>query len=146
MARWIAAIALLVAVPGAWAQGAGPCGGAARQHGGHIKAAGPYCVELVVGQNELTVHLTDHDTPVDASGGSAKAIITSGKKRRYVVVLKPVAGNALHGTGEFTLGRSNVVALMVVLPGGVPQRAKFTVQGPPAKKKSKKTRSKPRQG
>ena len=142
--RWIAAIAFLAGLPCAWAQGGAYCSTAARSHGGQIGAAGPYCLELVVGQEELTVYLTDHDNgPVDATGGSAKAIITSGKKRRYVVVLKPAGANALRGAGEFTLGRSNVVSVMVVLPDGKPQRAKFTLQGPRGKK-GKKTRTKPR--
>ena len=96
-------------------------------HGGQIRMAGPYHLELVVGDSELTVYVTDHgDNPIGTTGGSAKAIITSGKKR-YVVVLSAAGGNVLKGNGEFKLGKSNTISLMVTLPDQEPQRAKFSI-------------------
>jgi hypothetical protein len=104
-------------------------------HGGQMRMAGPYHLELVVGQNELTVYVTDHaDNPIDTTGGSAKAIITGGKKR-YVVVLAPSGDNILRGNGEFALGKSSTVSLMVALPGRDPQRAKFTIERTSSKTK-----------
>jgi hypothetical protein len=104
-------------------------------HGGQIRMAGPYHLELVVEQNELTVYVTDHgDNPIDTTGGSAKAIITTGKKR-YVVVLAAAGENVLKGNGEFKLGKSNSVALMVVLPDRDPQRAQFTIKRASSKTK-----------
>ena len=113
----------------------------AAPHGGQIRKAGPYQLELVVGYDELTLYLSDHgDQPIDTASGSAKAIITSGRKR-YVVVLSSAGENVLKGNGESKLGRSNVVSVLVALPERDPQRVKFTVTGPASKKK---LRSKPK--
>jgi hypothetical protein len=97
-------------------------------HDGRIRMAGPYHLELVVGQNEITVYVTDHGgNPIDTTGGSAKAIITAGKKR-YVVVLAPGGDNVLNGNGEFKLGKSNTISLMVALSDRDPRRATFTIK------------------
>jgi hypothetical protein len=105
-------------------------------HGGQIRMAGPYHLELVVGQNELTVYVTDHaDQPIDTTGGSAKAIITTGKTR-YVVVLASGGDNVLKGNGEFKLGKSNTISLMVALPDRDPERAKFMIK--PSRSKATK--------
>jgi len=112
-------------------------------HGGQIRMAGPYHLELVVGDSELTVYVTDHgDNPIGTTGGSAKAIIASGKKR-YVVVLSAAGGNVLKGNGEFKLGKSNTISLMVTLPDQEPQRAKFSIDG--SGKKSSTAGSTPQQ-
>jgi hypothetical protein len=104
-------------------------------HGGQMRMAGPYHLELVVGHNELTVYVTDHGgNSIHSSGGSAKAIITTGKKR-FVVVLSPAGDNVLKGSGEFKLGKSNTVSLMVVMPGQEPQRAKFSIKRSSSSKK-----------
>ena len=103
-------------------------------HDGQIRMAGPYHLELVVGSGEVSIYVTDHgDQPIETSGGSAKVIITSGKKR-YVVVLAPAGDNRLEGSGEFKLGRSNAVSVMVVLPGQEPQRATFSIKRASGKK------------
>lgn len=103
-------------------------------HGGQTRIAGPYHFELVVGGDEVSVYVTDHgDNPIDTGGGSAKVIITTGKKR-YVVVLVPDGENVLKGTGEYKLGKSNTVSVMVTLPGEQPQRAKFNVKRTSASK------------
>jgi len=95
-------------------------------HGGQIRMAGPYHLELVVGAGELTVYVSDHgNNPIETTGGTAKAIIMSGKNR-YVVLLAASGENVLKGSGEFKLGKSNTVNLMVTLPDQEPQRAKFT--------------------
>ena len=105
-------------------------------HGGQIRMAGPYHFELVMGPSEVSVYVTDHgDQPIETGGGSAKVIITSGKKR-YVVVLVPAGDNLLKGSGEFKLGKSNAVSVMVSLPGQEPQRATFSIK----RAKSKKTK------
>jgi hypothetical protein len=97
-------------------------------HGGQIRMAGPYHLELVVGPGEVSLYVTDHrDQPIETSGGSAKVIITSAKKR-YVVVLAPAGDNLLRGSGEFKLGKSNAVSVMLTMPGQEPQRATFSIK------------------
>jgi hypothetical protein len=43
------------------------------------------------------------------------------------VVLRPAGENVLQGTGEFTLGKSNDVSVLVALPEHEPQRAQFRI-------------------
>jgi hypothetical protein len=109
-------------------------------HGGQIRMAGPFHLELLAGKDELTLYVTDHSgNSVDTAGGSAKVIITSGKKKRYVVILSAAGENALKGDGEFKLGKSSTASVLVALPDQEPQRAKFTLHAPSkATKKSHK--------
>ena len=108
-------------------------------HGGQTRMAGPYHLELVAGSSELTLYVTDHaNTPIESAGGSAKAILTSGKQR-YVIVLVPAGDNVLKGSGEFKLSKSTNVSMLVKLPDGEPQRATFTLKSAPKKSKKKHT-------
>lgn len=108
-------------------------------HGGQVRMAGPYHLELVMGKNEVTLYLTDHgDQPVDATGGSGKAIVTTGKKKRYTIVLEYAQENMLKGRGEFTATSASTVTVIVKLPDQDPQRAEFH----PIKKSSKQTKRK----
>jgi hypothetical protein len=110
-------------------------------HRGQMRMAGPYHLELVAGKDELTLYVSDHaDTAIESAGGSAKAILTSGKKR-YVIVLMPAGENVLKGSGEFKLTKSTNVSMLVKLPAGEPQRAQFTLKGT-GKTSSKKSREK----
>ncbi len=94
-------------------------------HGGQVRMAGALHLELVVEPQTLVVHVTDHGgSAIATQGGSAKAIITSGKQR-YVVILKPAGENQLRGSGDFKLGRYNAIQLMVALPDQPVARADF---------------------
>ena len=112
-------------------------------HGGQVSAAGPFQFELVVGEHELTLYVSDRNAmPVDTSDGSVKAIITGGSER-YVVLLSPAGENALRGAADYKLGAYNLISLMLALPEQELQHAKFVhPQGakPPPKKKAKKKR------
>jgi len=108
-------------------------------HGGQVRMAGPYHLELVMGKNAITLYLADHsDQPVDAAGGSGKAVITTGKKKRYSVVLEYAQGNMLKGSGEFTVTAATTVTVIVKLPDQEPQRAQFK----PIKQTSKRAKPK----
>jgi hypothetical protein len=99
-------------------------------HGGQVRMAGPYHLELVVAGAEVTLYVNDHaDNPIATADGSAKVIIRWSKRNRYVVVLAPAGENVLRGTGEFKLGKANEVSVLVALPGREPQRAKFRIDG-----------------
>ncbi len=112
-------------------------------HGGQVSAVGPFQFELVVGEGELTLYVSDRNAmPVDTGDGSVKAIITGGKER-YVVILSPAGENALRGAGDYKLGAYNLISLMLALPEQDLQHAKFVhPKGakPPPKKKAKKNR------
>jgi hypothetical protein len=95
-------------------------------HGGQVRMAGPYHLELVVRGHEVTLYINDHaDDRIATADGSAKVIIRSGRRNRAVVVLMPAGDNILRGTGEFKLGKSNDVSVLVALHGADPQRAQF---------------------
>jgi len=97
-------------------------------HGGQVRMAGPVHLELVVVHQQVTLYVTDHaDNLVRTANGSAKVIIRSGKKNRYVLVLRSAGENVLQGSGEFTLGKRNDVSVLVALPEREPQRAQFRI-------------------
>jgi len=97
-------------------------------HGGQVRMAGPYHLELVVAGAEVKLYVNDHaDNPIATAEGSAKVIIRWSKRNRYVVVLAPAGENLLRGTGEFKLGQANDVSVLLALPGKDPQRAQFRV-------------------
>ena len=110
-------------------------------HGGQVRMAGPYHLELVVRGQEVTLYVNDHaDDPIVVAEGSAKVIIRSGRRSRWVVVLMPAGDNLLRGTGEFKLGKLNDVSVLIALPGADPQRAQFRIDRngkPVAKRKPK---------
>ena len=110
-------------------------------HGGQVRMAGPYHLELVVRGQEVTLYINDHaDNPIATADGSAKMIIRSGRRNRAVVVLMPIGDNILRGKGEFRLGKSNDVSVLVALPGADPQRAQFRIDrnGKPLPKRKSK--------
>jgi hypothetical protein len=113
----------------------------AAPHGGQIRMAGPYHMELVVDTHQLALYVTDHgDDAIASDGGSAKAIVTTGKNR-FVVILRPAGENILRGTGDYQLGAYNEISVMLALPGQTVQRAAFVYPKgakPPAKKARKK--------
>jgi len=110
-------------------------------HRGQMRMAGPYHLELVAGKDELTLYVSDHaNVAIESAGGSAKAILTSGKKR-YVIVLMPAGENVLKGGGDFKLTKSTNVSMLIKLPAGEPQRAQFTLKGT-GKSSSKKSKKK----
>jgi hypothetical protein len=125
----LAALLLLAALsPGAQAHSDEYFDRRPSPHGGQVRMAGPVHLELVVHGDKVAVYVTDHaDNPVNTDNGSAKVIIRSGKKNRFVVVLRPAAGNGLWGTGEFKLAKRNDVTVLVTLPGQDSQRAQFSI-------------------
>jgi len=116
-------------------------------HGGQVRMAGPVHLELVVRGSEVTVYVTDHaDSSMNTDNGSAKVIIRSGRKNRFVVILRPASDNALRGIGEFTLRKKNEVTVLVTLPGQDPQRAQFRIgkDGRPVAVPKRRSASAPR--
>jgi hypothetical protein len=125
---WLAAALLAVALDAAHAHTDEYFDTLQTPHGGQVRMAGPYHLELVVGQGEVALYVNDHgDSPIATAEGSAKVIIRSGKRNRYVVLLAPAGDNLLRGSGEFKLGKVNDVSVLVALPGRDPQRAQFRV-------------------
>jgi hypothetical protein len=97
-------------------------------HGGQIRAAGPYHLELVAKAGELVLHVTDHaGQEIHTDGGEAKANIQQGKAgSKMTVKLEPLPQNRLTGRGEFQMNPETVIVIFVKLPEQDAYAAKFT--------------------
>lgn len=96
--------------------------------GGQIRMAGPYHFELVVGEKEMTVYLTDHGMQsVSTKGVSGSAVVLSGGKS--TLEMKPEGENALKGKGEFGVGPEMKVVVSLTFPDNSSWQAKFTPWG-----------------
>lgn len=119
-------------------------------HGGQLRMSGPYHLELVAKDKEIMVYVADHaDAKIKTDGGTAKAVIQTGKSgSKTTIKLEPAGDNLLKGAGDFVLKPESVVVVFVRLPGQEAQSARFmplkprskaaatkaTGQNPPAKK------------
>ncbi len=88
--------------------------------------AGPYHLELVAKDGELTLHVMDHaDHTISTGGGMGKATIQTGKTR-IQVELQPAGDNTLKGTGEFSVLPESVIIVFIRLPDQEAYSARFT--------------------
>jgi hypothetical protein len=106
-------------------------------HGGQLRMTGPFHLELVVKEGELTVYITDHaDTKISVDGGLAKATVETGQIRTQVH-LHPVGDNVLKGSGIFSLMPNTVVIVFVKLPNHDAYSARFIPLKPKAEPSEK---------
>lgn len=110
-------------------------------HGGQVRAAGPYHLELLAKDGELVLHVTDHAwQEIKTDGGEGKANIQQGKAgTRITVKLEPSPQNMYTGNGEFHMTPETVVVVFVKLPGQDAYGAKFTPLKPRTVKALKKS-------
>ncbi|MDO9312069.1 MAG: hypothetical protein Q7T85_10320 [Nitrosomonas sp.] len=101
-------------------------------HGGQLRAAGPFHLELVAKDGELTVYVTDHgDLPIPVQGGHGKANIQLGKDgERKAVTLEPESGNIMRASGEFRITSETSVTVFIAIPGHEAQGVRFTPLAP----------------
>ena len=97
-------------------------------HGGQVRAAGPYHLELVAKDGELVLHVTDHAwQEIHTDGGEGKATIQQGKGgSKTTVKLRPSPHNMLKGTGEFQINPETVIVVFVKLAEQDAYGARFT--------------------
>ena len=97
-------------------------------HGGQVRAAGPYHLELVAKDGELVLHVTDHaNNEINITGGEGKANIQQGKAGSKIKVrLEPSQNNILAGSGEFQINPETVIVVFVKLPEQDAYAARFT--------------------
>lgn len=101
-------------------------------HGGQLRATGPFHLELVAKDGELTLYVTDHgDIPIPVQGGQGKANIQAGKDgERKSVTLEPINGNIMRAKGEFKIAPETSIAVFIAIPGHETQGARFTPLAP----------------
>lgn len=97
-------------------------------HGGQVRMAGPFHLELTLEQEALRVYVMDHANQPKASqelDASAVILDNSGKTRLQLV---PGEGNALEGDlgNGFELTPDTLVMLMLKTPDGKQYQARFT--------------------
>jgi hypothetical protein len=97
-------------------------------HGGQALAAGPYHLELVATDGELTLYVRDHsDNAVSIDGAKAKATIQHGtEKSRTEIELEPSGEHTLKGTGTFTINPDTGIIVFLRLPEQDAHAARFT--------------------
>lgn len=97
-------------------------------HGGQALAAGPYHLELVARDGELTLYVSDHsDKGIPTDGAKAKATIQHGtEKTRTQVELEPSGENILKGTGTFAINPDTGIIVFLRLPEQDAHAARFT--------------------
>ena len=118
-------VSLLVVSPLAWAHTDEFFESVEAPHGGQLRMTGPFHLELVAKEVELTVYVTDHaDTKISVDGGLAKATVETGQTRTQVH-LHPVGNNILKGSGVFSLTPNTVVIVFVKLPNHDAYSARF---------------------
>ena len=79
-------------------------------HGGQVRAAGPYHLELVAKDGDLVLHVTDHaGQEIHTDGGEGKANVQQDKDGSKITVkLEPSQNNMLKGSGEFQINPETV--------------------------------------
>lgn len=109
-------------------------------HGGQVRAAGPYHLELVVKDGELVLHVTDHaNNEINTIGGEGKASIQLDKTvSRITVKLAPSESNMFKGSGDFQINPETVIVVFVKLPEQEAYAARFTPLKPKSIGKKKK--------
>jgi hypothetical protein len=97
-------------------------------HGGQVRAAGPYHLELVAKDGQLILHVTDHgNNEINTTGGEGKANIQQGKAGSKIKIkLEPSQNNILAGSGEFQINPETVIVVFVKLPEQDAYAARFT--------------------
>ena len=130
----VVSIAATVPLPDVWAQTraisnsadlGSPVQAPRPAHGGDLRLAGPFWLELVVAKGSLTVYVSDRNgKPIDASTGKGSAVIHTDGKSTHVE-LKPGGGERLVGKGRVKVKRTTVIFVTAALRGEKAHRAVF---------------------
>lgn len=96
-------------------------------HGGQMRMAGPFHLELLVTEGNLTVYVTDHaGTPAPTRELQAHAVVL-GPDGKSSVQLSPEAESKLTAPFPDTeISVDTLVLLVVQTPDGTLQQARFT--------------------
>lgn len=100
--------------------------------GGVVAEAGHYQAELVARSDTLTIHVTEHGTPLSTAAGSARLTLLAGGKKTEVA-LAPAGNNRFEARGTFDLKGAKVVAALNI-PGKPPKTLRFALDDTPAQR------------
>lgn len=110
----------------------------AAPHGGQMRMAGPYHMEIITKDKEIVLYITDHaNTKISINGGRSKVIVQTGKTKT-TVKLQPAGDNVFKGTGNFIVTPETKIVVFIKLPEQEAQVARFTPLKPAEKSKQSK--------
>src|SRR6476660_2468195 len=120
--------ATLILLPSAWAHTDESLDAMPSPHGGQVRAAGPYHLELVAKDGVLVLHVTDHiGQEINTDGGEGKANIQQGKTgSKMTIKLEPSEHHMWKGSGEFQINPETVIVAFIKLPEKDAYAARFT--------------------
>lgn len=146
LATVVIAAALAVALPAA-AHTEEYFDSVAAPNGGQMRMAGPYHLELVTKDKEISLYVADHgDNKINTGGGVGKASIQVGKGNpKSSIKLEPAGDNVLKGTGDFKVTPETTIITFIKLPDQEAQSARFMPLKPKAKA-AQKTQDKKQAG
>ena len=82
-------------------------------HGGQMRMAGPYHMEIITKDKEIVLYITDHaNAKISIEGGIGKATIQTGKTKT-TVKLQPEGDNSFKGSGDFIVTPETMVMVFV---------------------------------
>ncbi|RAI35061.1 hypothetical protein [Rhodoplanes serenus] len=116
-------VALVAAATNTFAASAGAhqneeLAGIRGDHGGMLRAAGAYHLELVLSDGELRVWVTDHDMVAQPTAGASGSATVLAGAEKIVVKLTPDGSNGLVGKNPgLRNGRDVRVILHLAMPG-----------------------------
>jgi hypothetical protein len=91
-------------------------GDAKAQHGGVVQMAHDVGFELVAGEGEAALYLTDHGQPLATQGVSGKLMVLQGGKKTEAA-LAPAGANKLSAKGLTLQSGAKVVAALAGVAG-----------------------------
>ena len=140
MVAAVLAVSLMILQP-VWAHTDESLDAMSSPHGGQVRAAGPYHLELIAKDGELVLHVTDHAwQEIHTEGGEGKANIQQDQAgSRLTVKLEPSQQNMFKGNGEFHITPETVIVVFVKLPGQDAYGARFTPLKPKTVRVGKKS-------
>lgn len=95
-------------------------------HGGQVRMAGPYHMEVLTEHSHLRVYVTDHGgAAVSTAGWKAQAIVLAGKQKLHYD-LQPAGTNTLLSKDPITRSAPVVMVLTVTPAAGTAQIARYT--------------------
>jgi hypothetical protein len=98
-------------------------------HGGQVRMAGPYHLELVLEPRQVTLHVMDHaNREIAVAGGRATATFTASDESETVELL-PTGRSTLGRAGEFPATPGVRVEVTIAIPGQGEWSTTFTPQG-----------------
>lgn len=120
------AVVMLILSPHVWSHTDEYFDSVEAPHGGQMRMAGPYHLEIVAKDKEIVLYVTDHaNGKISVNGGISKANFQTGKTKT-TVKLEPACDNMFKATGDFLVTPETKIVVFIRLPEQDGWAAEFT--------------------